>query len=401
MKILLVHNFYGSEAPSGENAVFEAEAQLLKSRGHEVREFVKHSDSIRGQGIWGLVRGAFNTPWSRASCREIKALIDSWRPDIVHAHNTFPLISPAIFRAVPGDIPSVLTLHNYRLFCAAGIPMRVGTTCTRCLDAKSSFPALRHRCYRGSLLATVPLALSIQLHRVLGTWREKVAGFITLSEFQKALMIEAGLPSDKVHVKPNFFPGNPAVVPWEKRPERVVYAGRLGEEKGIRDLVTAWALWGDAAPELVIVGEGPVGRELRESVAARGQRNVTFLGRVSAERTHDEISRARLVVLPSRCFEGFPMVIREAFAFGTPVAASRLGPLPSIVADGVCGALFEPGDSSSILETVRRLWDDQAALRSLADGARKQFEKFYTEEANYETLFGIYKKAMEGVSRGK
>lgn len=399
MKILLVHNYYGSEAPSGENAVFEAEARLLRARGHEVREFVKHSDSIRSRGFLGLVAGALNTPWSVSSRREIKALIDSWRPDVVHAHNTFPLISPAIFSTIPKGIPSVLTLHNYRLFCAAGIPMREGAVCTLCLDRKSSLPALRCRCYRGSVLATVPLALSIQLHRALGTWRDRVAGFIALSEFQRTLMIEAGLPGAKVHVKPNFFPGNPTVIPWADRPARIVYAGRLGEEKGVRDLIAAWALWGEAAPELIIIGDGPLGVELRDDVASRGCRNITFLGQVPAERTHEEISKARLLVLPSRCFEGFPMVIREAFAFGTPVAASRLGPLPSIVDEA--GTLFEPGDPGSILRTVRDLWENGASLRLCADEARQRFEIFYTEDANYETLMHIYDKAKEGLNRGK
>ena len=159
MRILLVHNFYGSAAPSGENQVFEAEKVLLQSRGHEVAEFTRHSDEIRGPGVWGSIKGAAATRWNPWAAQAIRRAVARFLPDVVHVHNTFPLISPSIFHALAGmGVARVLTLHNYRLFCPAAIPMRAGQVCTDCLDRRSVLPALQHGCYRNSRLATVPLA---------------------------------------------------------------------------------------------------------------------------------------------------------------------------------------------------------------------------------------------------
>ena len=217
MKVLLVHNFYGSAAPSGENEVFEAEKALLQARGHEVETFTRHSDEIRNKGLPGTVQAALATPWNPFMSRALKQLVERVMPDVVHAHNTFPLLSPGIFHAIGKRAARVLTLHNYRLFCPAAIPLRNGRVCTDCLTACSSLPALWHGCYRGSRLATAPLAFSVALHRMLGTWAHQVDAFITLSDFQRELMVNVGLPADKTHVKPNFYSGSPAVIPWQER----------------------------------------------------------------------------------------------------------------------------------------------------------------------------------------
>ncbi|MBK9198592.1 MAG: glycosyltransferase [Betaproteobacteria bacterium] len=183
---------------------------MLQSRGHEVAEFTRHSDEIRGPGVWGSIKGAAATPWNPWSARAIRQAVARFLPDVVHVHNTFPLISPAIFHALAGTgVARVLTLHNYRLFCPAAIPMRAGKVCTDCLDRRSVLPALQHGCYRNSRLATVPLALNVALHRAAGTWAHQVDAFIALTEFQRQRVVDAGLPASRVFVKPNFYPGNP------------------------------------------------------------------------------------------------------------------------------------------------------------------------------------------------
>ena len=164
-------------------------------------------------------------------------------PDIVHIHNTFPLISPAIFYALDSRMPRVLTLHNYRLFCPAGLPLRSGNICTTCIERRNTLPSVIHGCYRDSSIATIPLAISVELHRSLGTWKNQVDRFITFSDFQMQKMISAGLPSEKIMIKPNFFPGNPVVVPWKNRGDYIVFVGRLSPEKGICNLVRAWKIW--------------------------------------------------------------------------------------------------------------------------------------------------------------
>jgi glycosyltransferase involved in cell wall biosynthesis len=401
MKVILTHNFYGSAAPSGENKVFEAEGALLRQHGHEVSEFTRDSDDIRAKGTWGAVEGALSTPWNPFAAKAVRQAVMAQKPDVVHAHNTFPLLSPAIFHAIGHRAARVLTLHNYRLFCPAAIPMRDGKVCTDCLDRSSVLPALANGCYRGSRLATLPLAASVALHRRLGTWYKNVDAYITLSEFQRERMIEAGLPADLVHVKPNFYAGQPAVLPWNERRPAVVFAGRLTAEKGVLALVRAWLAWGVMAPELRILGDGDMRGMLEKLAATAPTVPIRFLGQLGGAEAQAEIARARLLVLPSEWFEGFPMVVREAFAFGTPAAVSNIGPLPSIVHDGSNGLVFEPGDPQSLLKTVRIAWETTGALESLATGAHRSFETLYTEDANYKMLMEIYEQAIDVSKRRK
>ena len=395
MKILLVHNFYGSAAPSGENQVFEAERTLLQARGHQVETFTRHSDEIRAQGTWGAVKGALATPWNPWMTWAVRREVDRFKPNVVHVHNTFPLISPGIFHAIGASATRLLTLHNYRVYCPAGIPMRSGKVCTDCLDSRSVWPAIQHGCYRGSRIATLPLAFGVGLRRFMGTWTRQVDGFIALSEFQRRRMADAGLPLNKVHVKPNFYPGLPTVLPWSERQPYVIFAGRLSAEKGVVSLLRAWAAWGAGAPELRLVGDGELRPELER--LAQGL-PVRFLGQLPAAEAQAQIAGACLQVLPSEWFEGFPMVVREAFAFGTPAAVSNIGPLPSIVQAGESGLVFEPGNPESLLNVVRTAWETPGLLERLGQGARREFETKYTEDANYAQLMAIYEQAME-VSR--
>ncbi len=394
MKILCVHNYYGSSAPSGENIVFETEAALLERREHEVMKFLRHSDDIRGGGIFGTVRGGLSTPWNPWSAAAIRREVERFQPEVVHVHNTFPLLSPAVFRAIGRRAARVLTLHNYRLFCPAAIPMRAGRACTECLDRKSAWPALRHGCYRGSRLATTPLAFSVALHRLVGTWTRHVDAFIALSSFQQKLMVEAGLPRDRVHVKPNFYAGNPQPCPWAQRGRYVVFVGRLSIEKGVEDLVRAWLKWGASAPELRILGDGPLRESLQKLAFSLPGLQIRFLGQLPAVDAERQIGEAQLLVLPSICFEGFPMVIREAFAYGTPAAVSDIGPLPSIVKDGVSGVVFPPLDPGSLCLRVRSAWTTPGLLESLGARARAAFDGHYNEDSNYEMLMRIYSTAL-------
>jgi glycosyltransferase involved in cell wall biosynthesis len=391
MRLLVVHNFYGSEAPSGENMVYQAEKALLKSRGHSVEEFTRHSDEIRSKGFRGQLRGALATPWSRRSARELRNHVERMRPDVVHVHNTFPLISPSIFHAIGHRAARVLTLHNYRIFCAAAIPMRHGRVCTECLDSRSVLPSLRYGCYRDSRAATVPLAAGVALHRRLGTWSNHVEAFISLTEFQRELLSWSGLPTAKIRVKPNFYPGRPTVIPWQEREPSVVFAGRLTAEKGVSTLIRAWKLWGEEALQLELVGDGELRPDLEQMAAGLP---IRFLGQVSGSEAQTRIARARLLVVPSECFEGFPMVIQEAFAFGTPVAVARIGPLPSIVKHGSTGLVFDSANPESLLHEVQTAWKSNGLLERLAQAARVEFEAKYTEDANYRMLMAIYEDAI-------
>ncbi len=392
----MVHNHYGSGAPSGENRVFELECDLLKQNGHQVETFERHSDVLRSRGRLGMIQGALATSWNPVSARAIKNQITQFRPDVVHAHNTFPMISPSIFAAARG-CARVLTLHNYRLVCPAAVPMRQGAPCTECIDRRSVLPSIRHGCYRSSQIATLPLATSVALHHWRGTWNRDVEAFIALTEFQRKLMGKAGIDNKNIYIKPNFFPGNPREVPFEQRPARVVYVGRLSAEKGLEDLVKAWLNWGAGAPELRILGDGELRGRLEEQT--KEAKNIVLCGHVDPALAENEIGQARLLILPSRWFEGFPMVLREAFALGTPVAVSGIGALPEIAlkADGI---IFRSGDPNSLLSEVSKRWSNTARLSSMALASKQAFYENYAEQKNIETLVEIYQIAI-GRAKGR
>jgi len=297
-----------------------------------------------------------------------------------------------VFWGVGDRAAKTLTLHNYRLVCPNAIPMRNGKVCTACFEKAFPWPSLIHRCYRNSLFADAPIALSVWLHKVVGTWRDQVDAFICLSEFQRDALIAVGFPAERVYVKPNFFSGDPQPVPWTDREPYAVFAGRLSPEKGVMRLVEAWQQWGSEAPELRIAGDGPLKEELMRSARSA---KIRFLGQLDPAQTHSVIARARLLLMPSEWFEGFPMTIAEAFAHGTTVATSGIGPLPGIVQDGVNGLVFNPGDPESLLAVVKKAWETPGLLERLGQGARKSFVEKYTEEANYNMLMEIYAKAIE------
>jgi exopolysaccharide biosynthesis WecB/TagA/CpsF family protein len=377
--------------------VYAAERELLRQHGHKVLEFMRYSDKIIRRGIYGTVQGALATPWNPFSKRALQSILEKEKPDIMHAHNTFPILSPSIFHATKGlHTATVLTLHNYRTFCAAGILMHDSVFCTECLDTKSVCHALKYGCYRNNRLATLPLAAMIALHRRANTWERHVDAFIVLSDFQKDKIVGAGLAAANIHIKPPFYANPPSPLAWEERESKVIFIGRLGIEKGIHILLDAWRLWGNGAPQLEIVGDGPERAKLQKSVNENGVKNkISLSGQLPFMEVQRRLRLARLLVLPSLCFEGFPMTIIEAFSLGVPVAVSDIGPLPNIVKNGENGVLFKAGDPVSLCHTIKEIWDRSDRLGSLGQGARQEFDKKYTADANYKTLMKIYNGAIE------
>jgi len=397
--VLLVHNHYTSDAPSGENRVVEMESNLLRRHGIDVHHYFRHSDDLTSQGRWGTFKGGLSAPWNPFASRAIRQKIKRCKPNLVHVHNTFPIISPSIFKAIGSQAARVLTLHNYRLFCPAAIPMRDSHPCIDCIETHSVLPSLRHRCYRQSRLATLPVAASVALHRIAGTWVHDVDAFITFSEFQRELMVKAGLPSELVHIRPNFHADAQQILCWGQRRPAAVFAGRLSSEKGVESLIRAWLDWGSTAPTLRVLGNGELFASLKRMANTRPDVPIDFLGRVTPEQARQEIASSRLLILPSICYEGFPVTIAEAFASGTPVAASDAGPLPSIVSAGKNGIIFSPNDPRSLLESVKTAWERKGFLEELGANARLSFDHDYSERVNYQKLMDIYGYARDVHSR--
>ena len=398
MRVLLVHNFYGSSAPSGENKVFEAERRMLERRGHEVSVYMRQSDEIRGTGngecstlrkLWGMVKGGLCTIGNPFAARAVAKLCREFKPDVVHFHNTFPLISPLAVRAASEYAPVVMTLHNYRMACAAGVPMRGGKVCSLCLDKRCVWDSVKHRCYRGSLFATLPLAVNITLYRKrLPRW---VSRFIVLSEFQKRKMVDVGLPREKIAVKGNFISRVERVERAEKK-NQIVYIGRLSPEKGVPTLLRAWRKFGnETGCKLVLIGDGDFRKEYEKSADGL---NVEFLGQISNDQVRTIMATAKSVVLPSECWETFGLAAAEAMSFGTPIVVSNIGALPDIVQNGRFGEVFEAGNSKSLSEAIKRVLYRPDYGDMCAEAGREAAGK-YSEEVNYRRLMEIYSGVLQ------
>jgi glycosyltransferase involved in cell wall biosynthesis len=209
-------------------------------------------------------------------------------------------------------------------------------------------------------------------------------------------LVLAGLPEEKIHLKPHFYPDPPIPLPWIDRDLQVVFIGRLGDYKGVHLLVDAWKKWRDTAPLLEIIGEGPERSGLEKKVSKAGlSKKIRFWGQLHFADTQAVLARTKLLVLPTLCFEGFPMAVREALALGVPVAASRLGSLACLVEEGKNGVLFEPDDPTDLYRSVKGLWESPERLEAMAIAARNDFEQKYTSEKNHKLLMDIYNQAIQ------
>ncbi len=389
MKILLIHNAY--QQPGGEDVVVTAESTLLRERGHHVVTYFRSNhelDQLSKSRQLLLVKDIIH---SERSKRDIDELLKREEPDLVHVHKTFMMISPSIYAACQElDVPVVQTLHNFRLLCPGWTLARDGEVCEECID-RGLWRSILHGCYRDSHLMSAAVALMLQVHRHRGTWDDHVDRYIALSDFARRKFIEGGLPASKLHVKPNFVTPDPGE--REKPGDYALFVGRLSHEKGVPKLLDAWERLHSKIP-LLLVGEGPLRKSLQAQVAARNLTNVTFKGWLPAEETRAAIKNAAFTILPSICYEGFPMSIAESFACGTPVLCSGLGGMQEIVDHHRTGLHFAPGNADELASNVEWAWAHPARLASMGKEARCQYETFYTAEKNYDSLMQIYRSTI-------
>lgn len=386
MKVLQVHNFY--REAGGEDQVFAAECELLRSKGHSVWQYVFRNDMLDEMSG---IEAALRTVWNQNSFRGIQRLLREYQPDVMHCHNTFPLISPAIYyAAASADVPVIQTLHNYRLLCPGSTFYRGGHICEDCLHSFVPYRAALHGCYRQSRAASACTAAMLTLHRAAGTWHSKICAYIALTEFARRKFIEGGLPAERILVKSNFLQHDPGAGMGDGG--YALFIGRLAEEKGICTLLKAW----EHLPHipLKIAGTGPLSRFVQERAAALCK--VEYLGQCARERIFELLHAAALLVFPSEWYEGLPTTLIEAMACGTPVVCSALGAMNEVVRNEVNGVLFEAGNAESLANVIRSLFADPARLSAMRYDARSLYKERYTPEDNYEQLVRIYENAGRG-----
>lgn len=395
MRILAIHNFHRSGSASGDDQVFKSETGMLEEHGHEVVRYTVSNDEFDKAGAVGKLAATFGMLWSFRNYRAVRALIGKHRPDVVHVHTFFPLLSPSVLYAAKRmGVPVVATLHDTRFVCPVATSLRDGKICNECGDGHYLRMA-RHACFKGSRLQSLLVAGIFKYHRVRRSFYRQIDRYICLNENQMDLLRGIGFDASRMVKKYNFVPDAQANMAAERvagLPERyAVFYGRIGAEKGIRVLQRIWNRIDDIP--LVVMGGGPLEDEFRAWADKRS--NVYFLGYTPHEQCMAIAKAGEFVVFPSIWYEGCSMVEIESESLGLPLVATDLGFSAEAVRDGYNGVKVPLGDLDGWVEAIRRLWEQPELCRQMGANARRDYEDKYTPENNYQQLIGIYQDAVK------
>jgi len=392
IKVLMVHNYYRSKSPSGENIVFKYEIELLKRHGHKVIIYERNNDEILNSGVLRRSLSTFDMVWSLKTYKELKYLIQKERPDIAHFHNIWYLISPSGYYACKElQVPVVQTIHNFRMLCANGLLFRNGKICEKCVG-KYPWRGVIYRCYNQSRLYSSPIVFAEMAHKLMTTWDKYVDCYIALTKFARNILIRHGFQNDKIVIKPNFV-----FRPFESLNNNknfVLFFGRLSQEKGIDVLIKAFEYLNKINRDvpLRIIGDGPLKREIIYRIKKIG--NIELLSQRSHAEILEQIKDALFVIIPSICYEMFPMTVIESYSMGKPVIASRIGSLSELVEDNITGLLFDPNDFISLASKIFFLYDNKELCYKMGSNAKIKYEKEYTPDVNITKLYDIYEKTL-------
>lgn len=381
--ILMVHNFY--QIGGGEHTVFNNEVELLRKNGHKVVTYTRDNKEINASVIKKMLL-PFTTIWSFKTYREIKKIIREEKIDIVHCHNTFPLISPSVYYAAKKlNIPVIQTIHNFRFLCPKALFYRNSKVCEECLENNNFKQAIKNNCYRDSKIQTLVITSMLKVHRKFKTYNK--INYIFLTEFNKnkfGKLID--INKDNVFVKPNFVEKKYYFERPDKLAEKFVFMGRLDENKGIKFLVDTWENINDY--ELHIYGDGPYKEYVEDK--ARKNNKIKYFGFKDQETIFKDMIDSYGLIIPSESYEGFPMTIAESFSLKIPVLSSNIGNHASIVTDAKAGCIYKLKDEQSFKE---KLGDIIKNNKEYGDNANKYYEEKLSPEKNYEELISIYDKA--------
>ena len=387
MRILQIHNFY--RLAGGEDIVLANEEKLMTRRGHEVWQYSLHNDSLPDMPQFQV---AAQTIWNGDAYRAVRQRIQKHGIDVVHVHNTWPLVSPAVYYAAHAEsVPVVQTLHNFRMICPASTFFRDGAPCEDCLGKRFAWPAIVHRCYRDSVPASGMAALMLAAHHTVGTYSSKVDAYIAFNKFSVEKFVSGGLPRERIRMKPNFVLDDPGIGSGSGR--YALFVGRLTLEKGVRTLLKVWGLVSNSI-RLKIAGQGPLQADVQ--AFAKANVNVEYLGQCSRAHISELMRNAALLVFPSEWYEGSPMVILEAMACGTPVLSSDRGSLAEMIVPEENGFLFPAGSAEAMASSLEKVFARRNYLSEMRYSTRQYYEAHFTASSNYKTLLSIY----EGVLRG-
>jgi glycosyltransferase involved in cell wall biosynthesis len=393
MNILLIHNRY--KQAGGEDVVVTQESRLLEREDHTVMTYTRSNyelDSLSFVHKMGLMSRVISAKDSKSA---VWRLIGKCKPDVVHVHNTFFMVSPSVYEACQeNNIPVVQTLHNYRLLCPAATFYRNGGVCEECVT-HGLLRSVQHECYRDSRAVSAAIAIMLTTHRSRQTWSKGIDAYIAISRFVRNKFVESGFPAAKIFVKPNFVDPDPGERSCPGS-DYALFVGRLSPEKGLSTLLEAWRKLPIAVP-LLIVGDGPLRGQLAADIARGCLNNIRFAGPLSRSEVYKAMKKAAFLVVPSVWQEAFGLIVAEAFACGTPVLGSRIGGIPEMLEDEATGLHFTPGDSDDLAKKVAWAWKHGPELAAMGKAARRVYEAKYTARTNYGSLMRIYASARNNL----
>ena len=386
MKILIIHNKYGKF--SGEEAYVESHINLLRSKGHEVITFYRSSEELKSMSN-AKFRAFFSGLYNLNSIKSIRAIIRNEKPDVVHIHNLYPFISPAILPVIKKmGVPIVMTVHNYRLMCPNGLFFTKGVNCEKCTGFGKEFNCITNNC-EGSFFKSNGYALRNYWARRKKYYIDNIDSFLCLTKFQRSKLVANGYHSEKCMVLNNFYDRELDELVYDsKEKQYIAYAGRISPEKGISTLLEAARM----LPKLSFELAGEIHKGYKDELNIPS--NVIFRGMLDRKKLSEFYNNARFFVMPSNCYEGFPMVFLEAMAQKLPIVASKTGGFSEIIEDNVNGLLFETGNINSLVTVIHKLWNDHELLNRLSQNGFEKAQKKYGESLYYKHLEQVYQRHL-------
>lgn len=392
MKVLIVHNFHRSGSASGDDQVFRHESVLLETAGATVLRYTVKNDSFDQQNGLGKILSALSMFWSGKTYREIRRLCRTEKPDVVHVHTFFPLLSPSVFVAAHRSGAKVVqTLHDTRYVCPNATSMRGAELCNACADGKY-LRMCKYKCFKGSRLQSFIVACIFKIHRLLRVFYRNIDTYVCLNNVQMELLEQAGFDRNKMIKKYNSVSQPvPVETPLPDLPERfVVYYGRIGEEKGIDVLLDVWKRLAEIP--LVVMGDGPLAEDFQKFIKSNQITNVQYLGFTPHDQCIAIVQKAEFVVLPSICYEGCSMVMVESFSLKKPVVATDIGFMKEAVQNGYNGIKCGRKDIEDFTTQIRYLWEHPLKAEAMGENAYQDYRKKYTEEADVQNLLELYER---------
>lgn len=382
--ILIVHNYY--QIPGGEDTVVVNEKKMLEEHGHKVVQYSRNNSELKNMSKLQKLKLPLTAVFNLRTYKEVKRLIRDEHIDIVHVHNTLTLISPSVYYAARAmNVPLVQTVHNFRLICPGATFYRDGHICEDCVT-KGLGCAVKHRCYRGSMLQTLACVISTKIHRLTGIYSK--INYICLTEFNKEKLLQLNsegkrqiINPTKVFIKPNFtFDISSESIGEEG--EYYLFIGRVEKIKGLDILLEAFS--GLPNEKLVIAGTGSMIEEYRKFAT----NNVKFTGLLNRDKLIQNLLKAKAVIVPSQWYETFGMIIIEAYAAHKPVIVGNIGNIALLVDEAKTGIHFDYDSVKSLQNAIYKF--GKMDLREMETNAYRKYKMEFTDETNYFLLSSVY-----------